>query len=182
MTLNEATGIRAYKDIRDGHEVSHEEQMERYIEYLGGEEAIIPYLPFTDPKFLADKLYEDCHLNNTKMVAWDYAAGFVERGMECTPTGGGLWRLYNQHGITAESCATSVCILKHVAKKIGEKELVKRGITTKYLIMVDRGNGFKPEETAYSKAKAENILDKYKTAFMLGRCSAKIEAVPMEAV
>lgn len=121
MTLNEATGIhRCDVDKATGREISHREKYTRYIDYLGGLDAVKPYIPF-ELDYLAPKYREDPLLNNTPMSDWDNAAGFRCFGLDALPTYGGLWNLYRQHGIDTVSCATGVCILKEAARMLIER-------------------------------------------------------------
>lgn len=121
MTLNEATGIhRCDVDKATGREISHREKYTRYIDYLGGLDAVKPYIPF-DLDYLVPKYRMDRCLNNTLMSAWNNAAGFHCFGFDAIPTYGGLWNLYRQHGINTASCATGVCILKEAAAMLCEQ-------------------------------------------------------------
>lgn len=120
MTLNEATGIHKFDvDKITGHELSHRERYTRYIDYLGGLDAVKPYIPF-ELDYLAQKYHEDSLLNNTSILIWDNAAGFRCFMLDAIPTYGGLWNLYRQHGIDTVSCATGVCILKEAARMLIE--------------------------------------------------------------
>mgnify|MGYP000898839919 FL=1 len=121
MTLNEATGIhRCNVDKTTGRELSHRERYTRYIDYLGGLDAVKPYIPF-ELDYLAPKYHEDPLLNNTSILIWDNAAGFRCFMFDAIPTYGGLWNLYCQHGIDTVSCATGVCILKEAARMLIER-------------------------------------------------------------
>lgn len=121
MTLNEATGIhRCDVDKTTGRELSRRECYTRYIDYLGGMDAVKPYIPF-ELDYLARKYREDPLLNNTPILIWDNAAGFRCFGLDAIPTNGGLWNLYCQHGIDTVSCATGVCILKEAARMLIER-------------------------------------------------------------
>ena len=121
MTLNEATGIhRCDVDKTTGRELSYHERYTRYIDYLGGLDAVKPYIPF-ELDYLIPKYKKDRLFNNTPISAWNNAAGFRRLGPDAIPTYGGLWNLYRQHGINTESCATGVCILKEAAKMLIER-------------------------------------------------------------
>ncbi len=120
MTLNEAIGIKS------GEKITHREKYHRIIEFLGGLNAIIPYIPFTKEE-IAKAIEKDPHLNNLSMKKWDNASGFnVYRnkyGEEVvTPHYHGLWNLYRKHGITSASNSTGVCILKEAATEWIEEE------------------------------------------------------------
>lgn len=121
MTLDEATGIhRCNVDKTTGRELSHRERFARYINYLGGLDAVEPYIPF-ELGYLIPKYRMDRWLNNTPMKAWDEAAGFHCVGPDAIPTYRGLWNLYRQHGINTASCAEGVCILKEAAAMLCEQ-------------------------------------------------------------
>lgn len=121
MTLNEATRIHQRNiDKATGKELGFRERYTRYIDYLGGLDAVKPYIPF-ELDYLIPKYKNDRLFNNTPMSAWDNAAGFRRIGSDATPTYGGLWDLYRQHGINAASCAIGVCILKEVAAMLCEQ-------------------------------------------------------------
>ena len=124
MTINEAIGVNLFgMDIRKGELVSCEEEIQRKIAYLGGTEAIAPYIPFPLP-FLAEKLKTDPYLNNTSLREWDLAAGFKSISFCTTPllVRGGIWELYRKKGICAASCAEGVSILKTAAQILIEAE------------------------------------------------------------
>lgn len=121
MTISEATGIHQCNiDKVTGKELGFRERYTRYIDYLGGLDAVKPYIPF-ELDYLISKFKDDRLFNNTPMSAWDNAAGFRRIGSDATPTYGGLWDLYRRHGINTASCATGVCILKEAAAILCER-------------------------------------------------------------
>lgn len=121
MTLNEATEIHMCDvDKTTGRELSHRERYTRYIDYLGGLDAVKPYIPF-ELDYLAPKYREDPLLNNTSILIWDNAAGFRCFKLDAIPTYGELWNLYCQHGIDTASCAQGVCILKEAVRILIER-------------------------------------------------------------
>ena len=121
MTINEATGIHQCNiDKATGKALSHRERFTRYIDYLGGLDAVKPYIPF-ELDYLILKYREDPLLNNTPILIWDNAAGFYCSKLDAIPTYGGLWNLYRRHGINTASCATGVCILKEAAAILCER-------------------------------------------------------------
>lgn len=121
MTISEVTGIHQCNiDKATGKTLSHRERFTRYIDYLGGLDAVKPYIPF-ELDYLAPKYREDPLLNNTPILIWDNAAGFYCSKLDAIPTYGGLWNLYRQHGINTASCATGVCILKEAAAILCER-------------------------------------------------------------
>lgn len=123
MTLDEACGIyQCNIDKATDRELNHHERYGRYIEYLGGLDAVKLYIPF-ELGYLIPKYTADEHMNNTPIKEWDYAAGFRCVGPDAFPTYQGLWNLYRQHGITQASCATGVCILKEAARMLIEAQL-----------------------------------------------------------
>ena len=75
MTLKEAVGVRVDVDVKTGQKLSHSEVYGRIIDFLGGLEAVAPYIPFDIP-YLREKLKRDPWFNNTDMSKWDAAAGF----------------------------------------------------------------------------------------------------------
>lgn len=130
MTLHEAIGVKmANIDARTGEELTHSEVYGRAIDFLGGLDAVAPFIPFP-VEVIREKLKTDKALNNTPIRAWDVAAGFQcgvfgnnhRMQYDCRPTGGGLWYLYRQHGITGASCSDGVCVLKEAARRLVERE------------------------------------------------------------
>ena len=117
MTLDEAVGIKTLRDVVTGKELSHEERMDRYIEFLGGLEEVEWYIPF-DIDMLAEKYKEDRHFNNTPMKTWDYASGFREDGIDVVMIGTGIVNLYRKYGITCYSNSDGVSILKRAAERL----------------------------------------------------------------
>lgn len=124
MTLHEAVGVRVDVDVKTGRKLSHAEVCGRTIDYLGGLEAVAPYIPFEIP-YLREKLKRDPWFNNTDMSKWDAAAGFRCSRGDCFATGGGLWALYRSHGINSASCSTGVSILKEAARRLCEMPEIK---------------------------------------------------------
>lgn len=118
MNIKEAIGVKVDTDVRTGAKLSHSEIYGRAIEYLGGLNAVAPYVPF--PLDVVKKaLRRDGNLNNTSRQKWDLASGFRCTLGNCEPLPGvGLWRLYAKHGITVASCADGVCILKEAARRL----------------------------------------------------------------
>ena len=122
MTIQEAIGVKMVDiDAKTGEKLSHSEMYGRAIEYLGGLDVVARYIPFPMDT-IRKKLKSDPYLNNTSMKAWDAASGFVCDGIDCRPTGGGLWPLYRKHGITCARNSEGVCILKEAARRLVERE------------------------------------------------------------
>ena len=130
MTLNEAIGIKyEMRDVKTGEDVSISERCRRAIEFLGGLDEVAKLIPFP-VETLRAKLKEDPLLNNTSMSAWDKAAGFKcgtganswRQEYRCLLVRGGIWELYEKHGVTAASCADGVCLLKEAARMLVERE------------------------------------------------------------
>lgn len=126
MTISEATGIHQCNiDKVTGKALSHRERYTRYIDYLGGLDAVKPYIPF-DLDYLVPRYRKDRWLNNTSISVWDRAAGWTSNcgllGVCCYD---GLWNLYRQYGIDTASCATGVCILKEAAAILCERAAQK---------------------------------------------------------
>lgn len=120
MTLKEAVGVRVDVDVKTGQKLTHSEVYGRIIDYLGGLEAVAPYIPFELP-YLREKLKRDPWFNNTDMSRWDAAAGFRCCRSDCFATGGGLWALYRSHGINCASCSDGVSLLKEAASRLCEQ-------------------------------------------------------------
>lgn len=117
MTLKEAVGVRVDVDVKTGQKLTHSEVYGRIIDYLGGLEAVAPYIPYSIP-YLRDKLERDQWLNNTDMRKWDAAAGFRTHNGKCMIYGGGIFALYRSHGITSVSLSTGVSLLKEAARRL----------------------------------------------------------------
>ena len=108
MTLNEATGIHQCNiDKATGKELGFRERYTRYIDYLGGLDAVKPYIPF-ELDYLIPKYQQDRHLNNTSLRIWDEAAN-------------GIKDLCYQHHVTCTSQAERVCVLKEAAAILCER-------------------------------------------------------------
>ena len=76
MTLDEAIGIKSeMRDAKTGEYVDLSERCRRAIEFLGGLDEVVKFIPFPVDT-LREKLKEDPHLNNTSLSTWDKAAGF----------------------------------------------------------------------------------------------------------
>lgn len=118
MTLKEAIHIH-HCDIDDatGEKLTHSEIYTRAINFLGGLEAVKPFIPF-GREVIKEALKTDEHLNNLPMERWDLASGF-RSGRQGTMifVGRGIWYLYHKAGITAASCSDGVCILKEAARQ-----------------------------------------------------------------
>lgn len=122
-----AIGVKVDIDIATGRRLSHEEIYGRAIEFLGGMDAVEPFIPY-DIETLCKAYDKDRHFNTLRMAAWDMAAGFVSKGPDCKPYNGGLWYLYRVRGITSASCAEGVCVLKEAARRLviaRKHELIK---------------------------------------------------------
>lgn len=124
MTLKEAVGVRVDVDVKTGQKLTRSEVCGRIIDYLGGLEAIAPYIPFEIP-YLREKLKRDPWFNNTDMSKWDAAAGFRCCNSGCYCTGGGLWALYRSHGVNCASCSDGVSLLKEAARRLCEQPEIK---------------------------------------------------------
>lgn len=125
MTLKEAIGVKVDIDIKTGKRLSHSEVYGRAIKLLGGLDEVAKFVPFS-VKIIKEKLKEDPNLNNTDMRRWDAASGFVCHGTKCELIGGGIWKLYQQHGIDTASNSDGVCILKEAARQLAEREESER--------------------------------------------------------
>lgn len=130
MTLNEAIGIKyGMYDVKTGGEVSLAERCRRAIEFLGGLDEVAKFIPFP-VEILREKFKEDPNLDNTSLSTWDKAAGFRcgtwrnagRQKYQCLLVRGGIWELYEKHGITSASCDNGVCLLKEAARMLVERE------------------------------------------------------------
>lgn len=121
MTLKEAIGVKnANIDVKTGRKLEHSEIYGRAIDLLGGVDAVWQYVPFSLEEIKA-ALPKDKHLNNLSMREWDMASGFICRGADCRPVGGGIWALYRKAGINCASNSDGVCILKECARLMAER-------------------------------------------------------------
>ena len=124
MTIQEAIGVKCCDiDAKTGERLSHSDIYGRAVEFLGGLDEVARFIPFP-METIREKLKSDPHLNNTDMSRWDWASGFVCDGIDCRPTGRGLWALYRKHGINCASNSEGVCILKEAARRLAEREEV----------------------------------------------------------
>lgn len=116
MEFKKTIGVNSYgADVQTGEELTHEEIYTRAVYYLGGPEAVKPYIPFTVDEIRAALAKGDKPLNSLWLKKWERAAGFICKGSDCKSTGGGLWRLLLAHKINCISCSEAVCILKNAA-------------------------------------------------------------------
>lgn len=121
MTLKEAIGVHMGNiDVETGKELSHSEVYGRAIELLGGLDEVAKYVPYP-VDVIRKKLKKDWYLNNTKITAWNFAAGFMRSRGTCKLVGCGIWELYRKHNITSASCAEGVCLLKEAARRLAER-------------------------------------------------------------
>lgn len=131
MTLKEAAGVDAFcKDIKTGKLLTHSEVYGRIIDFLGGLDAVAPYIPFPI-EAIKEALKTDPNLNNLALRKWDEASGFEPRPV-CNafrqqyqapaPTYRNIWTLYRVHGITCASVSDGVCILKEAAIRLAKRK------------------------------------------------------------
>lgn len=121
MNLKQFANVDSFlRDLDTGEDVLYNEYMARVIDKLGIEN-IKPYIPFS-VDFLKKKLKYDCHFNNTKMISWDRAAGFITRKGDVKYIGGGITNLFFQNGIDTFSCSDGVSVLKNAARMLCEME------------------------------------------------------------
>lgn len=134
MTLDEAIGIKSeMRDAKTGEYVDLSERCRRAIEFLGGLDEVVKFIPFPVDT-LREKLKEDPHLNNTSLSTWDKAAGFKcstcgnawRQEYHCLLVRGGIWELYEKHGVTSASCADGVSILKEAVRMLVEQEALDK--------------------------------------------------------
>lgn len=108
MTLSEATGIHQCNiDKATGKTLSHRERYTRYIDYLGGLDAVEPYIPF-ELDYLLPRYREDRYFNNTWLATWNEAAERIK--LLC----------YWNH-VTCTSQAERVSVLKEAAAILCER-------------------------------------------------------------
>jgi hypothetical protein len=123
MDLKKCVNVNAcYKDLDTGTEITWDEYMSRIIDKLGLEN-IKPYIPF-ELDYLKEKLEKDIHLNNTSLISWERAAGFLTYPFkyDVTYIGGGISSLFLRNGINTFSSSEGVCILKETARRLIENE------------------------------------------------------------
>ena len=122
MTIEEAVGIRFGDiDAKAGERVSFEEFYRRVIEYLGGLDAVLPYIPFSLKEIQRALANGDENFNTLPLKKWDAAAGYLSQGWACIPTHSGLTILLRQKSIKSYSCSQNVCILKEAALEWAER-------------------------------------------------------------
>lgn len=111
-----------YRDLDTGREIPYEEYMQRVIDKLGIEN-IAPYIPFSIP-FLKEKFKKDYYFNNTNLISWERAAGFLTSHFKADVTyiGMGIGSLFLLNGINVFSCSDGVSVLKSAARMLCEME------------------------------------------------------------
>ena len=122
MNIKEAIGIVNYdKDAITGEEVSFEEQYNRLIDFLGGTNAVMKYVPLTKEK-IRDALAKDKNLNNIPLRNWDRWAGFEAAGSNIKwKYDRNLRDLFRAKGITCYSPSQLVSTLKQAARRYAEE-------------------------------------------------------------
>lgn len=121
MTLKEFANVDSlYRDFDSGRELKYHEYMNRIITHLGIEN-IKPYIPYSID-FLKVKFEDDHNFNNTKMIAWERAAGFISHKADVTYIGGGITNLFFENGINTFSLSDGVSVLKNAARMLCEME------------------------------------------------------------
>ena len=122
MTLLESVGVNPFRiDAKTGVGLSHSEVYGRIIEFLGGLDTVGIFVPFSVGRIREALRKGDVHLNTLPLFEWDRVSGFRADGANCVFTGGGIWSLYQQHGITSASCSDGVCILKEAAIRMAKQ-------------------------------------------------------------
>ena len=123
MNLKQFANVDSlYRDLDTGKEVPWCDYMHRIIDKLGLEN-IKPYIPY-ELWYLREKLKADVNLNNTELIMWDGAAGFVPvlnrttRIEEYKRLSHGLAYLFVCNGITCFSPSEGVCVLKEAARML----------------------------------------------------------------
>lgn len=115
MTIEEAVGVDSRGcDKKTGACLTHRGLYKRVIDYLGGLDAVTPYIPFTLDE-LANAADTDANFNNLPLETWDWAAGYNIMA-HYIPTGSGIRGLCWKKQITCMSCSEGVCILKEAAR------------------------------------------------------------------
>ena len=122
MNIKEAIGIVNYdKDAITGEEVSFEEQYNRLIDFLGGTNAVMKYVPLTKEQ-IQKALTEDKNLNNIPLQNWDRWAGFKAFGSKIEwKLDKSLRDLFRIKGITFYSPSQLVSTLKQAACRYAEE-------------------------------------------------------------
>ena len=107
--LEEKYGVDYRKAYLNG-EITHEEYYGIVIDFLGGIDAVVNYVPF-DIETLKKSYQENEHFNTkiTPLRTWDFGATNIRN-------------LYYQFGINCASVSDGVCILKQAARRMIERE------------------------------------------------------------
>ena len=125
MNLKQFANVdHLYRDLETGTELPYREYMRRIIDKLGIEN-VKRYMPF-DLEYLKERLKKDPNLNNTPMLAWDYASGFIPYVNSKTKvqeyrqanTRFDLGGLLYRNGVTDFSVSECVSILKEAARML----------------------------------------------------------------
>lgn len=125
MSLKEAVGVNNYNiDLKTGEKLTHSEVYDRIIEFLGGLDAIAPYIPFAIEE-LREKVKEDPNLNNTRLAVWDKVAEHSAKVLDSLQHHKSIWSLYRRYGISFASTADGVSLLKEAARRLVEREAAK---------------------------------------------------------
>ena len=123
MNLREFANVdNLYRDLESGQVVSWGNYMRRII-YKLGIENVKRYMPF-DLEYLKERFKVDPNFNNTPMLAWDYASGFIPYFNKKTKvqeyrqanTSFDLGGLLFRNGITCITVSECVSILKETAR------------------------------------------------------------------
>lgn len=116
MTLNEKAGITT----AEYNSNPPEESWDKWIDVLGGMDAVRPFLPF-DLKELFRLYRKDPHFNASPSGAWDRAAGYDTKKIKDSRSklraAGPFKDFLIRNGVTCFSNADCVCLLKRCAEK-----------------------------------------------------------------
>ena len=107
--LEEKYGVDYRKAYLNG-EITHEEYYGIVIDFLGGIDAVVNYVPF-DIETLKKSYHEDEHFNTrtTPLKRWGMGAENIRY-------------LYYKFGINCASVSDGVCILKETARLMVKRE------------------------------------------------------------
>lgn len=127
MNLKQFANVdHLYRDLETGTELPYREYMRRIIDKLGIEN-VKRYMPF-DLEYLKERFKQDVYFNNTPMLSWNYAAGFIPyidkkaktQKYKQTNTSFDLGGLFVRNGITCFSPSEGVSVLKATARMLCE--------------------------------------------------------------
>lgn len=112
MSFGEAVGL-PYLDT------PHDTFYDAVIDYLGGLDAVAPFVPATKEE-IVHALSTENKLNSIPLKKWDAAAGFEFCGIKCERRTNDFQILLLTNGIRVYSPSECVCLLKRAAERIAK--------------------------------------------------------------